>query len=128
MKIAVTSQDQISITQHAGRCTCFWVYEIEHADIVTKQLVELPENSRFHNVSPSPLLNDINVLITGGMASELRYCLKQQAIQSVITRESNPERAVRAWLNGTLEELTPVARLGTYQEHAGESTSAHASR
>lgn len=128
MKIAVTSQDQISITQHAGRCTCFWVYEIEHADIVAKQLVELPENSRFLNLSSSPLLNDINVLITGGMASELRYFLKQQAIQSVITRESNPERAVKAWLNGTLEELPPVARLGACQEHAEKSTVVHASR
>ena len=48
MKIAVTSQDQINVTQHAGRCNRFWVYETEYADVVAKQWVELPAGTCFH--------------------------------------------------------------------------------
>ncbi len=125
MKIAVTSQDQINVTQHAGRCNRFWVFDTEYADVVAKQWVELPAGTCFHDTTLPPLLNDINVLITGGMASELRYRLKQQAIQSVVTPETDPERAVNAWLNGTLEELPPVARLGAQREHMRESIAAN---
>lgn len=127
MKIAVTSQDQTYVTQHAGRCNCFWVYETEYADVVAKQLIKLPAGTSFHDTSLPPLLNDINVLITGGMASELRYRLKQQAIQSVVTLETDPERAVNAWLNGTLEELPPTVRLGTEREHMRELIAAQRS-
>lgn len=112
MKIAVTSEDRNTVTEHAGRCARFWVYQTEYADIVAKQWVELPEGQRFRDTELPQALSDINVLISGGMASELRYRLKQQAIQAVSTLESDPDRAVNAWLNGSLEELPPHCRPG----------------
>jgi predicted Fe-Mo cluster-binding NifX family protein len=110
MKIAVTSENRSTVTDHAGRCGKFWVYQTEYADVVEKHLVELPVGHCFHDINLPPLLRDINVLITGGMASELRYRLKQNAIQAVATGETDPDRAVNAWLNGTLDEMPPVAR------------------
>ena len=119
MKIAVTSENRQTVTNHAGRCRKFWVYETEYADVVGKHLVELPGEQHFHDAFPSSL-RDINVLITGGLAGSLRYYLKQQGVQAVATQESDPDRAVTAWLNGTLDEMPPFGSLG------GCCTAAHA--
>jgi predicted Fe-Mo cluster-binding NifX family protein len=112
MKIAVTSENRSTVTDHAGRCQKFWIYETEYADVVEKHLVELTGSQSFHDCTLPTQLNGISVLITGGMASELRYRLKQQAIQAVATQETDPDRAVAAWLNGTLNESPPTSRLG----------------
>ncbi len=41
MKIAVTSQNRKSITEHAGRCRKFWIFMIEENRIVDRKLLEL---------------------------------------------------------------------------------------
>ncbi len=110
MKIAVTSQNRKTVTDHAGQCRKFWIFETEFADVVEKHLVELPLQLRIRDTQPNPL-DGVNVLITGGMASGLRYHLKQRGIQAVSTLESDPERAVAAWLNGTLDETPPLIRI-----------------
>jgi predicted Fe-Mo cluster-binding NifX family protein len=110
MKIAVTSENRSTVTDHAGRCAHFWVYQTEYADVVDKHLVELPAGQNFHALDLPPPLRDINVLITGGIARELRYRMKQMAIQAVATPETDPDRAVNAWLNGTLSEMPPLLR------------------
>ena len=117
MKIAVTSQNRASITDHAGRCRKFWIYETEYAEVVEKHLLELPLDQAFHDALPQPLAG-INVLISGGMASAMRYRLKQQGIQAVTTLESDPDRAVTAWLNGTLDEMPPFGHIGRLCESA----------
>lgn len=109
MKIAVTSQDSETVTDHAGRCRTFWVYDTEFAEIRGKQLLELGET--FRDALPGAL-DDINVLITGGLAGAMRYRLKQQGIQAVATLERDPDRAVASWLDGTLDEIPPLSHLG----------------
>lgn len=109
MKIAVTSQNRTTVTDYAGQCRKFWIFETEYASVVEKHLVELPMRRLAKSVHP---LDDVNVLITGGMASGLRYQLKQRGIQAVSTLESDPERAVTAWLNGTLDEMPPLNHIG----------------
>jgi len=110
MKIAVTSENRNTVTDHAGRCAGFWIYQTEYADVVEKRWIQLPAGESFHDTDLPQLLRDINVLISGGMASDLSYRLKQQAIQAVTTLETDPDRAVNAWLNGTLEEMPPHSR------------------
>ncbi len=111
MKIAVTSQNRVTVTDHAGRCRKFWVYETEYADVVDKHLVELPAGQGFQDALPRPL-DGVHVLISGGMTSAMRYRLKQLGIQAVTTLEHDPDRAVAAWLNGTLNELPPFGHIG----------------
>lgn len=117
MKIAVTSQNRTTVTDHTGQCRKFWIFQTEFADVVEKHLVELPVRQRLPGALPHPL-DDINVLITGGMANAFRYHLKQRGIQAVSTQESDPERAVTAWLNGTLDEMPPLSHIGQrYADH-----------
>ncbi|MEN8170794.1 MAG: NifB/NifX family molybdenum-iron cluster-binding protein [Pseudomonadota bacterium] len=105
MKIAVTSQNRKTITEHAGRCRKFWVFSIKNNKIANKELLELPKEQAFHESSPheSHPLDDIDVFISGGMGQGLTMRLERKGINSLVTRESDPEKAVLLYLNNLLE-------------------------
>ena len=104
MLIAVTSQDKRYITGHAGRCRKFLIYKVDNAQILSKDLLEFPEELSFHQTSPEEPhpLDDISVIITGGMGQGLARRLANKGIMSVITTRKNPDAAVRDFLDGRL--------------------------
>jgi predicted Fe-Mo cluster-binding NifX family protein len=63
----------------------------------------------------------MNVLISGGMGPGLRYRLKQKGIEAHATPETDPDRAVAAWLEGRLEELPPEAGHDHHHEHHADA-------
>lgn len=107
MKIAVTSQNKREITEHAGRCRKFWIYEVNEGKIDKKSLLELPKEQAFHNSSPNEPhpLDDVQVFLTGSMGRGLIQRLEAKSIEPIITKEKEPERAVAAYLDGTLEQV-----------------------
>jgi len=114
MKIAVASQNRREITDHTGRCRKFWIYEIENGTIANKALLELAREQCFHDSSPqdpSPLDN-MQVLIAGGMGTGLVRRLGYMGIEPLITTETNPDKAVEDYLKGTL-----VTRPAESHEH-----------
>ena len=48
MQIAVTSQNRKTVTEHAGKCRKFWIYDIKAGRVVSRQLVELGIEHSFH--------------------------------------------------------------------------------
>lgn len=110
MKIAVTSQNRKSITEHAGRCRKFWVFTTENQSILDKELLELPKEQSFHESSPDAPhpLDGVDVLIAGGMGQGLMAKLERKGIKGVITEESDPEKAVSLYLEGSLKILEPA--------------------
>lgn len=126
MKIAVTSQNRREITEHAGRCRNFWVYDTEDGIILDSTLVELPKESSFHDSSPHAPhpLDGVEVLICGGMGDGLRMRLARRGIEATVTTERDPERAVKAWLVGSLPPGEPHAHShGTdHDAHEGGCT------
>lgn len=120
MKIAVTSQNRKTITGHAGKCRKFWIYQIEDDRVLGRELLELPMEQSFHESGHGAAhpLDDVNVLICGGMGQGLRGRLLQKGIQALATSETDPDRAVEAWLGGRLEELPPEAGHDHHHEHS----------
>lgn len=124
MKIAVTSQNRQEITGHAGRCRKFWVYEVIEAEdtksgeIKGRELVELSKEQSLHeHRGPEhPILDSIQVLITGGMGEGMRQRLTRLGIRGIITPETDPDTAVRAFLDGSLIE-TPASSHGHTDHH-----------
>ena len=104
MKIAVASQNRREITDHTGRCRKFWVYEIEGETVANKVLLELAKEQSFHDSSPhdSSPLEDVQVLIAGGMGTGLVRRLENMGIESLITTETEPDKAVEDYLQGNL--------------------------
>jgi len=127
MKIAVTSQDRKTITKHAGKCRNFWVYEIVDKVIRDKRLLELPLAQSFHesNHTATHPLDDINQLITGSLGLGLQHRLQQKGIAALATAETDPDRAVAAWLEGNLIELPPDAHDGHEQGQEHGRSQAH---
>ena len=107
MKIAITSQNRKTITEHAGMCRKFWVYEVQDQSVVAKNLVELEKEQSFHevahtdNAAPHPL-DGIALLIAGGAGRGLQTRLAQRGIQVVVTPATDPDQAVADWLKGEL--------------------------
>lgn len=104
MKIAVTSQNRKTITEHAGRCRKFWIFSIDNNTIIDKQLLELPKEQCFHESSPHEPhpLDNIDILIAGSMGQGIIRRLGQKGIQGIVTSENDPENAVTLYLNGAL--------------------------
>lgn len=103
MQIAVTSQNRKTITEHAGKCRKFWIYDIAGSNIAGKQLVELPIDASHHSLA-APLAS-VDVLITASMGAGLHQRLQRNGIQPVITNEADPDAAVAAFLDGSLSAL-----------------------
>lgn len=104
MQIAVTSQNRKTITEHAGRCRKFWIYDIEEGTVKDKHLVELGIEQSFHaSHSLAEPLSGVTVLISASMGAGLHQRLTSYGVQPVITMEENPDAAVAAFLDNKLE-------------------------
>nr|VFJ88759.1 MAG: Predicted Fe-Mo cluster-binding protein, NifX family [Candidatus Kentron sp. LFY]VFJ90077.1 MAG: Predicted Fe-Mo cluster-binding protein, NifX family [Candidatus Kentron sp. LFY] len=109
MKIAVTSQNRREITGHAGKCTRFWIYDATEGspgEIKGKELLELPKEQLLHGYRgvSHPVLDSVQVLISGGMGEGMRHRLAERNIRGIATLETDPDKAIRAFLNGSLIE------------------------
>ena len=111
MKIAVTSQNRREITEHAGRCRNFWVFDVEDGRVAGRNLLELPKEASFHDSSSHAVhpLDGVDVLISGGMGSGLQARLARKGIEAVVTPEKDPDRAVSLWLTHSLACAEPHA-------------------
>jgi predicted Fe-Mo cluster-binding NifX family protein len=118
MQIAVTSQNRKTITEHAGKCRKFWIYDLEKGVVTGKRLVEVSMEQSLHASSGllAEPLAEINILITGGMGPGLHERLMQSGILPVITMEEDPDAAVTAMLSNRLPRL-PVPRRHYCHEH-----------
>jgi predicted Fe-Mo cluster-binding NifX family protein len=112
MKIAVTSQNRKTITEHAGKCRKFWVYEVANRQVTGKQLLELALEQSFHesahtaNLQDAHPLDGVSLLITASAGTGLKARLAQKGLEVFVTTDTDPDHAVAAWLNGTLFVVT----------------------
>ena len=119
MKIAIASQNRKIVTGHAGKCRRFWVYDIEDGAVKDKQLLELPREQSFsehRGPEPHPL-QGVRALITGGMGEGLMRRLAAMGTEGIVTPETDPDRAVAAYLAGTLAHGLPEVHDGPAHAH-----------
>ena len=122
MKIAIASQNRKTVTGHAGKCRKFWIYVTDGAGVLDKTLLELPKEQSFHESHGRPHpLDAANVLICGGMGLGLADRLKAKGIQGLVTTETDPDRAVAAYLAGRL----PLGELESHAEGHAHLQSHH---
>ncbi len=122
MKIAVASQNRKTVTGHAGKCRKFWIYASDGAEVLDKSLLELPKEQSFHEShGRSHPLDGVNVLICGGMGTGLAERLKSMGIQGLVTTETDPDRALAAYLAGRL----PLGEPGSHAVDHGEGHDHH---
>jgi predicted Fe-Mo cluster-binding NifX family protein len=126
MKIAVVTEDGITISQHFGRAPFYAVLTTEDGHITGYEQREKfahhhglgehghegghqgPEAQNTHGRMMSPI-DDCEVMIARGMGNGAYYSLQETGIKPVITDVANIEEAVQHYLKGDL--VNHVERL-----------------
>lgn len=127
MKIAVISEDGVTISQHFGRAPYYMVFSIEDGKIISREKREKlghshfaseshPENihhdhSQAHgfdqaaqtrHAQMAEAITDCEVLLAGGMGNGAYVSLKAANIKPIITDIQNIEEAIQAYIDGTI--------------------------
>lgn len=112
MRIAITSQNRHQVTDHAGRCRNFWIYDTEADRIIGKALIALDREHtlRANGYRLDGPLAGIQVLITAGMNDNLRGRLEASGVRALITAHTEPDSAVEAFISSRLIHTTPTQR------------------
>jgi len=127
MKIAVVTDDEITICQHFGRASWYIVYTVENGKITGKEKRPKMGHSHFaasdgahsehsgphgfdaasqkKHASMAEPIADCEVLITGGMGRGAYESLKSYKIEPVITDIQNLDEAVKLQVAGKLPNL-----------------------
>jgi len=118
MKIAVSSQNRKTVTGHAGRTRRFSIWDVKpDAEPIQGEWIDLPKElafHEFHSDGPHPI-DGVDVLIVGGAGPGFVRRLAARGVTVVQTRETDPAKAVRDYLAGT---LAPAAE---HDDHHGHS-------
>lgn len=109
MRIAVTSQNFKTVTNHAGKARRFIIFEaVFPKDPVEVDRLDLPKEMSFHEFAGGPHpLDGVDALISGSAGDGLVTKLSRRRIQLVATSETDPLQAVRDFLAGTIKPAAP---------------------
>lgn len=103
MKIAVTSQNFRTITQHAGKTRRFLIYERDPASGQPHELarLNLPKQMSMHEFQGDnhPIF-EMDYLITGSSGQGFIQRMNREGVEVIITSEQDPLTAVTAVLEG----------------------------
>jgi predicted Fe-Mo cluster-binding NifX family protein len=103
MKIAVTSQNFRSITQHAGKTRRFLIFEQNPSDGEMKEVarLDLPKEMSMHEFrgEAHPIF-EMDYLITGSSGQGLIQRMAQAGVEVIVTGEQDPLTAVSAVKDG----------------------------
>lgn len=127
MKIAAVSDDGVTISQHFGRAPFYVVVTVEEGRVVGREVREKMGHAQFagahhHGHGPDPrghgfdpaaqsrharmiaAIADCDVLLARGMGAGAYESLRQAGIRPVLTDVARIDDAVRAYLEGRLED------------------------
>ncbi len=126
MKIAVVSDDEVTISQHFGRAAYYVVVTVEEGKIVGKETRAKAGHRTFaaqpHATAPgerrgyapgseakhqamAESIADCDALITGGMGWGAHEHLKASGIEPVVTDVADVDEAALAYAEGRLPNL-----------------------
>ena len=128
MKIAVATDSHGKISKHFGRAPFYQLFTIEDDQIVATQQVDKAgpnvvlheadephehehehrhEHGHDHSQMIAPI-RDCAALIAGGMGSGAYNALNEANVTPILTDQTDPEAAVRAYVDGTLANRTDL--------------------
>ena len=107
LRIAVCSQNRKTVTEHAGKCRKFWIYEVRDGVVAGRELLELPLEEALHSTPGDTAhpLDGVDVLIAGGMGGGMQAKLRARGIAPRVTELTDLDAAVTAFLAGAMPAL-----------------------
>lgn len=120
MKIAIASDDGITISSHFGRAKGFVIAEIENGQVKNKQYLPntftghaqgLHHGEHTHHGNHENIiraLSDCRVVISRGMGRRLYEDLTKAGKEVYVTDELEVDKAIELYLNGRLKNVTEL--------------------
>jgi predicted Fe-Mo cluster-binding NifX family protein len=126
MKIAIVTEDEVTISQHFGRAPYYAVYTVEDGKVTGKEIRDKAGHHTFaaHHTETAPgqkhgydagaqtrhtamaeTISDCQVLIAGGMGMGAFESMRSRGIEVIATDEENVETAVSRYIEGNLPNL-----------------------
>lgn len=127
MKIAIVTDDGITVSQHFGRARYYAVLSVEGQRVVAREMLDrgdtllevdeheprqgLSGNIDCHGTGTAAAarhlamvqpIADCQALLSGGMSWSARECLTSARIQPILTDIVDLEQAVGAYLDGSI--------------------------
>lgn len=117
MKIAIPSNDQITVSKHFGRTSGFMIFEIEDDRIVSREYksnnftghAKGLHHEKEHNHSHVGIFNALEgceTVIAGGMGRRLYVDFEQKGMRVFVTSESDIEKALELFIKNDLDNNT----------------------
>jgi hypothetical protein len=107
VKFAVTSQDYLTITGHAGKTTRFLLFEAEAGrEPVEIGRLDLSDDQTIHSFAGGKHpLDDVKVLIAGSAGQCFVERMQARGVITVTARGIEPKAAVAAYVAGLLHPM-----------------------
>jgi len=106
-KIAISSNKKGTITEHAGKCSFFYVYTIDSEGKYTKDTLELEKGQRLHdsfeNTATENPIFDMDMLLTQSLGQGAIENLATKNVKAYIIQETDPDTAINKLIEGTLK-------------------------
>lgn len=128
MKIAIVSEDEITISQHFGRAPFYVVVTVENGKIVNRERRDKLGHAQFQNephheendarghgfgaasqsrhARMAAAIADCQVLLARGMGAGAYESMNEAGIQPIVTDIARIDDAVQAYLEGKLVDHT----------------------
>ncbi len=117
MKIAIPSNDQVTISNHFGRAAGFMIFETENDSILRKEYKQntFTKHTHGHHHKDNPgaghhshtgifnALGDCQIVIAGGMGQRLYNDFEKREIQVFVTTEKKIDKALELFINNKLD-------------------------
>jgi predicted Fe-Mo cluster-binding NifX family protein len=126
VKIAIASDDGISLSSHFGRCRSFLVYDVDGGKITGLEVrtngftafakgecdgQEVHLHAPHNHADIVEALRDCRVVLCGGMGWRAAEEFQSRGIQPLVVKFPGPAaEAVAAYLAGTLPSVIPFCR------------------
>lgn len=115
--IAFPTKDGVNLEKHFGHSDKFVVYTIENGAVLLKDIIEKVE--KVHGAAAKLLKEkNINILITGHMASTVYESVKNNGIEIILGIEGNIENVLKAYLEGTIINKDKEEYVHHYADHS----------
>lgn len=101
MKIAITSQNFKTVTNHAGKARRFLVFEIEQGQLPREvDRISLPKEMAFHELAMDAAhpIDDVDALLSASFGAGFARKMAARKITASLTEESDPIKAIEMFL------------------------------
>jgi hypothetical protein len=113
VKIAVTSQNFKSVTGHAGKSRRYIIFNIgTPCDSPEVVWLDLPLEMSIHEFTGGAHpLDEMDVILTASAGPGFVEKLAQRGVRVITCGETDPRKAVRDFLTGTVKAVNPHSHL-----------------